>query len=157
MDRKEAFEHLRHASQNGNLIPVIGAGYSIASAGLPSWSGLLETGINFCQDHGDRLGIPPDKINEIKETATNNDLLGGFDTLCELLEPRKGSRPFAEWLDTVFRNTRAKNHDISNALRRLQPRTLLTTNIDLLLEREAIVRHDNVATWRNFSEMLEIL
>lgn len=151
-------DRLCRAWENRNLIPFVGAGVAMGAAGLPGWKGLLEKGRDFVKD---RLGATPDgkkTVPLLNQHLKATELLTGFSVLRNLLtRPGGGPSGYATFLDSVLDKPRVTDPSVLDALRRLDPRVVVTTNLDTLLSDHRVVRNPTLATWRQPATMLDVL
>ncbi len=147
-------EDFAEVLRDENTLLVVGSGISMACTSestrrFASWTGLLESGIGFCESEGrlDRKGAASFR-KSLKKTPTLGDLLKiGHEIETRL---RDNAHSFARWLnDTVGSLTPTENRDIIVLMGRLG-RGLLTTNYDTLLEQG--LGHQP-ATWCNSAGM----
>jgi hypothetical protein len=122
------------------IIPVIGAGVSAASAGVPGWWGLIKTGLDFAKDRG---LSNDDLYKSTEEKLEKNDLLGAAKELKLLLKAPGGV--YGSWLDSQFDGLKVKNEELYNSILKLDASYLITTNYDKLLSEHHLYREN--FTW----------
>jgi hypothetical protein len=147
--------YLREAHRNGNLVPVIGAGLSIAAAGLPSWGQLLERGLAYVESLAVDNSL---RLKAARDLAAAGDLLNAFDILQKCLSEPTGSDYVASieyqgFLNETFQDPVVKSTDLLQAVRDLSPRIAVTTNYDTLLEDFGATRDQKSLTWLQPAEI----
>lgn len=156
MIEQRDLDYLRRARGVGNLIPVVGSGFSKAAAGLPSWPELLDRLV-------DRSGGALTALSRtaIEAAAASGELLEAFGLLQAALGPKDGrhyeSIAYQSAMNDVFHSPAVKDARVPLALARLAPRVCVTTNYDLLLEDYEVVGSRESATWLQAARMREIL
>lgn len=128
--------YLRRAYDRGALVPFIGAGLSSAAAGLPSWPALLPLGLKYAAQA--RTTTANQLADHARALAAKGDLIGAFSDLQELLgtsSPKTPSIEYEGFLSDVFAEPEIVSTRLLEALHYLQPRRIVTTNYDSLLER----------------------
>lgn len=115
----QRFDQLVAQLEEGNVVPFIGAGLSVAG-GFPSWEGHLRT-------QGRTAGIDP---------AHTETLLvsGQYETVIEEIEASRGRDVFIQEIRDVFSRT-GRINDTTLLITELFPDTILTTNYDRLIEQ----------------------
>lgn len=147
-------EYLRDALRNRNLIPVVGAGFTQATADLPSWSGLLSLALSYVKNDVEKR--PPAKqVRALEALERSGNLLEAFGYLQTLFtvgeQNHFDSVDYQGFLNDVFHNIQPKSVDLAMALRELEPRLVLTTNYDVLLEQLQVPIGKESLTWLNTS------
>jgi hypothetical protein len=82
--------------KNGLIIPVVGAGVSFATAGLPGWKGLIEDGLKFAEDRNADSSI----IQEGRDLLEANKLTKAASVVKKLLNAP--GHPFANWINDAL-------------------------------------------------------
>lgn len=121
------------------LTPFVGAGVTSAVTGgaaCASWRGLLENGIDRCEQ---LVPVPTgwaDRMRANLATADAISYMAVADEVKRRLKRRAEGRDFASWLeDTVGSLSRDKaGWELVGAIRDLNNRVIVTTNYDTLLE-----------------------
>ena len=140
-------EQLRALIDARRVIPVVGAGVSIATAGLPTWTGLLEDGFRH---------VAATRTADEDELAAGRDLLetgrlvDAAAHLKALLGHPRGE--FPAWLDDVFGAQRDVDTHLLHAIFDLQAPLVVTTNYDRLLSLHHPHNPETV-TWRQGARM----
>jgi hypothetical protein len=129
--------YLQEAHSNGNLVPFVGAGFGAATAGLPAWPDLLERSIDYIRGTLPKSVAGP-KARALEVMAKTGDLPSAFGVLQQALA-EDGNEPFESiryqgFLNEVFHHPNVRSSVLADALRSLRPRTIITTNYDILLE-----------------------
>lgn len=146
---QEDLLYLQEAHASGVLVPVVGAGLSAAAARLPAWPTLLDHGLQYAVDHCEVDPRDP-RIAEARNERDAGRLTLAFDRLQELLSVTSGpasSEDYRAFLADVFHQPEVQSTDLLDALRFLQPRRVITTNYDLLLEDYRVCGPESV-TWQ---------
>lgn len=157
---RQQIEYIRTALRNGNLIPVVGSGFSAATAGLPSWPDLLSQAIIYASSIS-KVQADASKLDSLRALADSGDLLEAFGYFQKLLAT--GDRSYYESLDyqgflyETFHGVDAQNAELARAIAGLRPRVALTTNYDLLLEQYRVTTGTQSETWLRPSEIRTML
>jgi len=158
--QRRTLEKLQQAIRNKTLVPFVGAGVSMASSGLPSWTGLVESGINYLSSEHERMGIKSSEIDLLRSVAASGDTMTCMNKLQKLLARDEvehwKSEEYAAWLEAAFGNPDVTDTGLLYRLTRLQPRVIATTNYDLLLEYHVITDGKSV-TWERPYELRSLL
>ena len=93
--------------------------------------------------------------------AKTGDFPNAFGFLQQLLV-EEGKEPYESlhyqgFLNEMFHNPSIRSSALADALRSLRPRTIMTTNYDILLEECNIARGGQTATWLNPSQIRSML
>lgn len=112
------FDQLVGRLEDGDVVPFIGAGLSVAG-GFPSWEGHLRT-------QGRTAGIDPARI----ETLLTS---GQYEAVIEEIETSRGREVFIHEIRDVFSRT-GRITDTTLLIAELFPDTVITTNYDRLIE-----------------------
>jgi hypothetical protein len=157
---KQPVFRLRRAIQNKTLVPFVGAGVSVACADLPTWSGLLQAGVDYLNANAQRLGIPSKEIGPLRSLARAGDNMTGLSKLQKLLAKGESehwkSEEYAAWLESLFGNPVMGNSALLERIDGLHPRVIATTNYDLLLERH-LENFDQSVTWERPQDLRALL
>jgi hypothetical protein len=143
-------EYLRDALRNRNLIPVVGAGFTQATAGLPSWPGLLTLALSYIRT--ELTTKPPLKqMRALEALERSGSLLEAFNFVQKLLSDGEhahfDSMDYQGFLNEVFHDVQPTAPQLATSLRELQSRLVLTTNYDLLLEQLQVSIGNESITW----------
>lgn len=110
----EDFRFLNNSMLQNELVLFVGAGASVGS-GYLSWNDLVK-------DIQDKLGI--------KESAGNDNTI-----IPQLYYNSRGKKDYNELIKSLFYKPDAKPNDIHEALVKINPRYIITTNYDDLIEQ----------------------
>lgn len=121
-------QSLSEALKLKKVVPVIGAGVSYATAGIPGWQGLIESGIKFCEDRG----VDTRKIANVKKHLEKKELIKAASLVSKLLDAPGGSFPI--WLREFFSTYKSiTSFDLFISIKKLMAPFATTTNYDTLL------------------------
>ncbi|XVV15286.1 SIR2 family protein [Actinoplanes sp. CA-131856] len=155
-----SLDYLKEAHRNGNLVPVVGAGFSAATARLPSWPGLVDLGTSYLRRELTRR-VTIKQIRAVESVARSGDLPTAFDALQQLMsqEGREHheSLHYQGFLNEVFHDAPVESTTLADALRSLRPRVVLTTNYDRLLEDTSVSPGTQSATWLKPADIRSLL
>jgi SIR2-like domain len=123
---------LRTLLDRGEVVPVVGAGVSIATAGLPNWSDLIRSAIRHVAL---RRTCDSAQIDAVTTLLDRNELPAAAEKACRLLGAPAGE--FPAWLATQFNvaNEQIKSTDLINSIIDLPCPVIATTNYDRLLSQ----------------------
>src|SRR5215204_5375204 len=111
---------------SGNLVPVIGSGVSTATAGIPGWKGIIQSGF----DHVATVGTYSEaELRVARELLSGTALVSAAQRMAELLGCPRGEFPL--WLQNTFGVDRAKDIRSRKLIDRiidLPSSVLVTTN-----------------------------
>jgi hypothetical protein len=126
-----ALEELREAYEGGNLVIFAGAGIS-AAAGLPSWKQLVD----ILLDRAKARGASQAALAEIVEMIDKEQLIEALSALKDCL----GGPEFGVTIERHLSDRDRPIPEVARAIASLAPRlrTVLTTNLDHLLERALV-------------------
>lgn len=153
-------ERLRRAIQYKTLVPFIGSGISAGSAGLPLWPDLVELAISYA------LRPQPHPLLAAKDAVLLRRLARSGDVMTALSSLQKAfaqgshehwtSHSYAGWLEATFGTPTVSDPTTLDEIRRLEPRVVVTTNYDLLLE-EYVLPSGRSVTWERPQELRSLL
>lgn len=149
----DGLEDFRNALRKFNLVPVVGAGVSMAAANLPSWHRLIEVGFDYAAACG---GCEGDELSYARNSLASGAIPEAAQRLKTLLGAPKGQYP--AWLESVFDKSLDDilENSVLNAIADLLCPLVATTNYDLLLEHKLLGYHESV-TWRKPQDLLRAL
>ncbi len=113
--------------KNDKVIPVIGAGVSNATAGLPGWGGLLQHGIEYATIRH----LDENLISNATQALQQKDLLETSTHLKAVLQAP--GYLYTNWLNEVFDDLEIISKALINSILDLSTPILCTTNYDTLL------------------------
>jgi formylglycine-generating enzyme required for sulfatase activity len=155
-----AVNELRRQLAKGQVVVVVGAGYSIAAtdgAELASWTGLLSDGLEQCSEYG-RPPLRDEALllsQELVSTGTVDMMLAA----ASIIEARLGAPGGAEWrrwLKESVGNLEVSNPKLGAAIHELGA-PILTTNYDSLLHEGIPGPAFQPLTWNQTPQWVEAL
>ena len=132
----DRFDQLVDRLEDGDVVPFIGAGLSVAG-GFPTWEGHL-------RGQGRTAGIDPAHTEELLAS-------GEYETLIEEIEVRRGRDVFTQEIRDVFSRT-GEITGTTLLVTELFTDTVITTNYDRLIEQAfetGVVNAYQLITGRN--------
>ncbi|MDP9167218.1 MAG: SIR2 family protein, partial [Actinomycetota bacterium] len=154
-------EYLRRAQDQGLLVPFVGAGLGVG-AGLPAWTGLLDRGLAYAIDEGRASpGDPPlDEARTAAASGRDDALLDAFELMRGVLDadPKRPSG-FEAFLAEIFAEPGAGPgaDALLRALHFIEPRRVITTNYDTLLEDFGLCGGlERSTTWQQPAEFRDV-
>lgn len=138
---------IREQLRKGQIIPVVGAGVSSATAGLPGWKGLIENGLKIAED----LHYSSDKIFQAKEFLNKDKLTEAAKIVKKLLNAP--DHPFANWINDVFKTPTIKSTELIESIQNLCQPIIATTNYDDLLRTTGSPQTDMALDWSQHEEI----
>ncbi|HVS90846.1 MAG TPA: SIR2 family protein [Mucilaginibacter sp.] len=124
------------------VIPVIGAGVSFATAGLPGWRGAIENGLQYAEHR--RFG-EKDLMAQIKTLVQTGDLVKAANLLKQVL--KAPNHPFVDWVEDLFGNPQIRSKALIDSIHDLCTPILLTTNYDDLLYGPYKIQEKKIFDW----------
>jgi len=146
------FEKLKQLIRKDQVIPVIGAGASFATAGLPSWRGLVKDGLEYAADKG------LDRDNLIATGSTllaENKLTAAATIVKDLLKAPR--HPFSDWLSDLFSKPNIRSKVLIESIQDLSLPIIATTNYDDLLAEVGLNQNPNIYDWSQHEEIQQAL
>jgi hypothetical protein len=125
-------EELRRLISIGEIVPIVGAGVSMATCETPGWKALLTNGLVHLQDRG----LISDAVeSKIKAALDTNNLTKAAGLLQHEMGAPGGE--YAAWLETEFDDTQRTiiSSSLISQILDLPSPLIATTNYDRLLER----------------------
>lgn len=135
----------------GKAVVFVGSGLSQA-AGLPSWKGLLERMLQWCDENG----IHVDNRLELPDLIRKKEYL----TVADQLEEALRENNLRDCLNSIFNDQPYSPTDTHFVLTRMPFAAALTTNFDRLLESaytKALPSAPKVITFKNKPELMKLL
>ncbi|WP_437759661.1 nSTAND1 domain-containing NTPase [Sorangium sp. So ce1389] len=126
MARDPGLEDLEAAYRDGNVVVFAGPGVSTA-AGLPSRAELVERLLERARARG----VDEERRREIEALAGRRRLIDALSAAKEAV----GTTEFCGVVERHLDDWERDLPEVADAIARLEPRAVLTTNLDLLLER----------------------
>jgi hypothetical protein len=121
-------DHIGHS----RVIPVIGAGVSYATAGIPGWKGLVQSGLDFAYARG----ADPAMLMKAGQLLNENCLVETASLVQELLGAPGGA--YSSWLSEFFLSFKeTRSLDLVVSIKHLLAPFCVTTNYDTLLSDNA--------------------
>jgi len=139
---------LKNRLREHKVIPVVGAGVSISTAGAPTWNGLIKDALAYGKTHH--------VDTKVLATATfaldNEQPIIAAETIQSALTK---AGVFSEFLRSKFDNPPITSQDLIQAIAALNPPFIATTNYDRLLET-VIGNGVPTETWQNAESLLDM-
>lgn len=132
------------------VIPVIGAGVSLAVAGIPGWKGSIEHGLKYAEARR----LDKNQIQAAREHLSLWELTQAADILKALLNAP--GYPFSDWLATLFGHPTILSYDLLHSIHDLCTPMLITTNYDHLLF-ETKIKTKKLFDWSEYEEVSSAL
>jgi hypothetical protein len=152
-------ERLRKAIQYRTLVPFVGSGVAAGAAGLPLWTELVERGIAYGSKRSQPL-ITAKDATLLRRIAKSGDVMTALSKLQKLLaqgnQEHWNSHSYAGWLEATFGAPSVSDTATLDEIRRLEPRVVVTTNYDLLLE-EYVLPAGRSISWERPHELRSLL
>ncbi len=144
-EKQKLVSDLRKMIRKKQVVVVVGSGVSMSTTcKAPTWRGLIESGVKWCQD----IGAESDWCEEVG-TLLNMNYPEMLLTAAELVQQKlseNGGGEFALWLSHTFATLEPENPALIEALVALDT-PILTTNYDDLIEKATpLLKH---VTWKN--------
>lgn len=131
---ESVLRHLKQAADRGRLVPFVGAGFSSAVAGMPSWNGLLDSFENFVGRQDLRVPVSADDVQRALDRAKGGGrLIDAFEEVQRLLGGRDAV-DYAVFLEDAFGEPTLISADLLDGLAALESPLIVTTNYDAILE-----------------------
>jgi SIR2-like domain len=139
------FATLRSALENGGVVPVVGAGVSIATAQLPSWPQLIKSGVAHSKLH---RTCTAQEIEDVATLIDHGELLAAAEKVRKLLGAPGGE--FPAWLLNQFKGAHAqmKSTELIDSIIDLPCPVIATTNYDRMLS-QLHPSNPTALTWQN--------
>jgi SIR2-like domain len=152
-------DRLKKAIQYRTLVPFIGSGVSAGAAGLPLWGDLVELGIVYGSQRPNAL-ITVRDASILRRLAKSGDVMTALSKLQKIFAQDStqhwNSHHYAGWLETIFGTPSVTDPSVLDEIRRLEPRVIVTTNYDLLLE-EYVMPTGRSISWERPHELRSML
>jgi len=154
-------EYLQRAQDQGLLVPFVGAGLG-AAAGLPDWRGLLDHGLDYAVSEGrvDAADARLDEARRVAGSGMEDALLDAFELMRGLLDADPKRAPgFEAFLAEVFADPDPGPgaEALLRALHFIEPRRVITTNYDTLLEDFGLCGGlEKSTTWQRPAEFRDV-
>lgn len=137
--------------KQGLVVPIVGAGVSYATAGLPGWKGLIDSGLNYAEN----AKADPNVISEARKLLNENKLIQSATLVKELLNAP--GRPFSNWLNEILGRPKIKSSLLIESIQNLCQPIIATTNYDDLLRNVGAVQTDLALDWKQHEEIQSCL
>jgi hypothetical protein len=145
---------ISRALRDGKLVPVIGAGVSSATIGLPNWTGIVTSALNHAEKT--TYGTKSSELAEARLALAANNLTAAARIAKKLLGAPVGEYP--AWLKTEFDTTGhvLKTNEVIDRIVDLRAPLLATTNYDKILSDRLYTRPPAVS-WLHPVKMQTVL
>lgn len=130
-------ERIVESAKQGQLVVVIGTGVSmgLTSNAIPSWSGLINSGLEYAQRKGKITNAQLAMWRNMLASSDIDEMLSAAEFVSRKLGA-PGDQVYARWLEEVFGSVQPSNAALSTALKAIASRgiPICTLNYDPLLE-----------------------
>ena len=140
-------EKLKNKLAQGKVVPVAGAGVSYATASLPSWWGLVASGLDYAED----VSMDSREIARGRELLNQSKLTEAAGIVKTLLNAPK--RPYVNWLEDTLGNPHVKSELLIESIQNLCQPLIATTNYDDLLRNVGTIETDLALDWQQHEEI----
>jgi len=131
------------------VVPVVGAGVSAATAGLPGWAGLIRYAVAYGRAHHASAG----DLDDVDYLLTRGKLILAAEEVQKVLND---AGVFGAFLRHEFDNPAIRSKDLIQAIAALKAPLIATTNYDRLLE--ANIEGDVPSeTWQDHESLQDLL
>ncbi len=131
----------------GKVVPVVGAGVSYACAGLPSWAGLISSGLEYAQV----LKIDERLLEFGRDLLKNGQLIEAASVVKQLLNAP--GRPYVNWLEDTLGRPQIKSELLIESIQNLCQPIIATTNYDDLLRNVGVIESNLALDWQQHEEI----
>jgi hypothetical protein len=148
-------QDLRGQLAVGDVVAVVGAGLSLSATGnaeVASWTGLLRSGVKYCQDIAH---VDDEWARRAREDIDSGDMDGILSTAEKVTNKLGGNSgpEFRRWLEETVGRLEPSASDTLRALKDLEI-PIVTTNYDSLIEQ---VTGRAPVTWKESWRVQEVL
>src|SRR5688572_13666198 len=149
MHRAEIAEQIR----SRRLVPVLGAGVSMFTANLPSWTDMIERGLDYVAQLGSHS---TEDISRVRQLVAGEQTIPAAEQLKQMLE-EAGEYP--RWLRREFdiELSHVTDPSLINAINDLLCPIAATTNYDKLVSMLHFAPPISDITWKEPDKMLDAL
>ncbi|MBC6112773.1 SIR2 family protein [Pedobacter fastidiosus] len=131
----------------GKVVPVVGAGVSFACAGLPNWSGLISSGL----DYAESIALEKSSIQLGRELLKDWKLTEAAGIVKALLNAP--NRPYINWLENTLGRPSVKSEALIESIQNLCQPIIATTNYDDLLRNVGTIETNLALDWQQHEEV----
>ena len=135
----------------GKIVPVVGAGVSYATAALPSWSGLVASGLDYAED----ASLDESVIGKARELLKQWKLTEAASIVKTLLNAP--NRPYVNWFSDTLGSPQVKSEALIESIQNLCQPLIATTNYDDLLRNVGNIETDLALDWQQHEEIYRCL
>ena len=144
-------EKLKSKLAKGNVVPVTGAGVSYATASLPGWWGLVDSGLAYAE----AVGLDSAEISRGKALLSASKLIDAAGVVKTLLNGPK--RPYVNWLADTLGSPQVKSELLIESIQNLCQPLIATTNYDDLLRNVGTIDTHLALDWQQHEEVQRCL
>ncbi|WP_316827429.1 SIR2 family protein [Pedobacter miscanthi] len=142
---------LKALLKENKVVPVVGAGVSFATAGLPNWKGLIESGLEYANNHRADVKM----IQEATDLLSKNELIKAASIVKKLLNGP--GHPFSNWLNDTLGRPKVQSFELVESIQNLCQPIIATTNYDDLLRNTGNIQTDLALDWTQHGEIQSCL
>ena len=161
MQQREILEYLRRSVRDRTIVPFLGAGIGRAIASLPSWKEAGQSLLDYVRLNRTELVVDLRSIRAIESQIKAGRTLDALSALQALFGERKHwlNEAYGGWLHDTFGAIEPSQVDplFLQALAMLDPRLVVTTSYDTLVEDYMETGHDRLATWLDASDARNLI
>jgi len=139
---------LKSRLRDRKVVPIVGSGVSISTAGVPSWSSLITKAIDFGRSHhaeSDDLDIAKLALDKRRYALAAESVQISLTN----------AGVFSQFLRSTFDNLPIKSRALIQSIAALNPPFIATTNYDRLLET-VIGNGTPTETWQDAESLLDM-
>lgn len=136
-------EKIKELLRNDMIIPVVGAGVSYATAGLPGWRGLIENGLAYADQ---KMLNEDGAIEKAQQLLNKGELTKAADLVKKLLNAP--NHPFSTWLNDLLGRPDIKSTSLLESIQNLCTPIIATTNYDELITSAGAWQTDRACDWK---------
>jgi hypothetical protein len=148
----KTIEKIRQLIRENMIIPVVGAGVSHATAGLPGWFGLVKDGLQYVKEKQ----LDYENLIEVAQNFLDQNRLTDAATIVKKLL-NAPDHPFSDWLTDLLGKPAVHSTELIESIQNLCLPIIATTNYDDLLNEVGLNQNTNIYDWSEFEEIQRAL